>query len=57
MSETAKRMPRRRGGQPGNQNAYKHGRFTVQAKAERTWVRWLIRQSKEHLRTTRELAA
>ena len=57
MTETVKRIPRRRGGQPGNQNAYKHGRFTAQAKAERTWVRWLIRQSKAHISVTRELTA
>jgi len=57
MTEIAKRIPRRRGGQPGNQNAYKHGRFTARAKAERAWVRWIIRQSRAHLRVTREYVA
>jgi hypothetical protein len=57
MTETGKRIPRSRGGQPGNQNAYKHGRFTANAKAERAWVRWLIRQSKAHINFARELMA
>jgi hypothetical protein len=57
MTETAKRIGPRRGGQPGNQNAYKHGRFTAKAKAERAWVRWLIRTSKQQIRAVRELAA
>jgi hypothetical protein len=57
MTESAKRIPRRRGGQPGNQNAYKHGRFTAQAKGERTWIRWLLRQSKAHIKVARELMA
>jgi hypothetical protein len=57
MTETVKRMPRRRGGQPENQNAYKHGRFTARAKAERASIRWLLRQSKAHIKVTRELTA
>jgi hypothetical protein len=57
MTETAKRIPRRRGGQPGNANAYKHGRFTARSKAERSWVRWLIRQSRAHLKVIRECVA
>jgi hypothetical protein len=56
MTETVKRIPRQRGGQPENQNAYKHGRFTARAKAERAWVRWLIRQSRAQIKVTRELA-
>ena len=54
MTKTAKRILRRRGGQPGNQNAYKHGLFTARAMAERAWVRWIIRQSRAHLKVTRE---
>jgi hypothetical protein len=58
VSEIAKRIPvRHRGGQPRNQNALKHGRFTALAKAERAWVRWLIRQSRTHLKVARELTA
>lgn len=31
VTKTVKRIPRRRGGQPENQNAYKHGPFTARA--------------------------
>ena len=29
MSESGKRIPRRRGAQPGNRNAYKHGLYSA----------------------------
>jgi uncharacterized protein YjcR len=36
LKEGRKRMPRRkRGGQPGNQNAVKHGRFSAPVRAAR----------------------
>ena len=54
MSETAKRIARRRGGQPGNRNALKHGRTTAEAKAERARVRYLLKVSAIHLRRMRE---
>ncbi|MBA3554141.1 MAG: hypothetical protein H0W29_05215 [Gemmatimonadales bacterium] len=44
-----KRIRRSRGGQPGNQNALKHGRYTARAKAERRWMRDLVGQSAAHL--------
>ena len=50
MGKSEKRIRRRRGGQPGNQNALKHGRHTAQAKAERRWMRDLVGQSAAHLR-------
>ena len=50
MGKSEKRMRRRRGGQPGNQNAFKHGRYTARAKAERRWMRDLVGQSAAHLR-------
>ena len=37
----------------GNHNAYKHGRYSAAAKAERRAVRALIRQAKVHLRAMR----
>ena len=51
MGKSEKRIRRRRGGQPGNQNALKHGHHTSQAKAERRWMRDLVGQSAAHLRT------
>ena len=49
MRESAKRI-RRRGGQPGNTNALRHGRTTAAAKAERRRVRELILVSEWYLR-------
>ena len=50
MGKSEKRIGRRPGGQPGNQNALKHGRHTARAKAERRWMRDLVGQSAAHLR-------
>ncbi len=50
MGKTEKRIRRGPGGQPGNQNALKHGRHTARAKAERRWMRDLVCQSTVHLR-------
>jgi hypothetical protein len=50
MEKSERRISRRRGGQPGNQNALKHGRHTARAKAERRWMRDLVEQSAAHLR-------
>jgi hypothetical protein len=50
MGKSEKRIGRRPGGQPGNQNALKHGLHTARAKAERRWMRDLVGQSVAHLR-------
>ena len=50
MGKSEKRIGRRPGGQPGNQNALKYGRHTARAKAERRWMRDLVEQSAAHLR-------
>ena len=37
-------VPRRRGGQPGNRNRYRHGGFSKAARAQHEAVRALIRK-------------
>ena len=50
MHKPEKRIGRRRrGGQPGNLNALKHGRYTAEAKAERRFVRELLRTARESI--------
>ncbi len=47
MDKHEKRIGRRkRGGQPGNLNALKHGRYTAEAKAQRRYVRDLLREAR-----------
>ena len=41
--------PRKRGAQPGNQNAYKHGKYTRERRAFRAEVRAHIRRGREIL--------
>ena len=43
-------LRRRRGGQPGNLNALKHGRYTAEAKARRRYVRELLREARATIR-------
>jgi hypothetical protein len=49
MGKFEKRIGRRRGSQPGNQNALKHGRHAARAKAERRWMRDFLDQSAAQL--------
>ena len=44
-----KKVSRKRGGQPGNQNAYKHGKYTGVMRTLRADVRAHIRHSRELL--------
>lgn len=43
---TERARVRRRGGQPGNTNAWKHGRYARHAIAERMHVRELLRAAR-----------
>lgn len=47
---------RRRGGQPGNQNARKHGRSTAEAKAQRRALQDLLDAAGAHVGVVRALA-
>ena len=49
------RIGRRRGGQPGNRNALKHGLYAAAAIAERRAILALLRVARAHVATVREL--
>lgn len=54
-SKCEERIGRRRGAQPGNRNALKHGRYAAAAIAERRAIQVLLREARAHVAAVREL--